>query len=212
MPGLGGSLATSVYPTVLPKPRQSSWSTPQGGRTGINCRAIVPGVLAGRADRSELTRNWLQEGGFMTLRIMLVGLVASMGYDLPSGPDLSCWAQAGRDWVHARMTDLTGSVVEADCPDLGPTDSCQAEAPVAIKPSAVVEEVKRPLTTRRSSPSPKRWPPTSRPTRWRRKRSGRRARTPRRSLRSRRARRPSASRAARSRSTRSRPIVEPKRS
>jgi hypothetical protein len=80
----------------------------------------------------------------MTLRIMLVGLVASMGYDLPSGPDLSCWAQAGRDWVHARMADLTGSVVEADCPDLGPTDCHQAKACVSIEPSVVAEQVKAP--------------------------------------------------------------------
>jgi len=116
-----------------------------GGANFAECnddRAIVPGVLAGRADRSESTRNWLQEGGFMTLRIMLMGLVASMGYDLPSGPDLSCWAQAGRDWVHSRMADLTGSEVEADCPDLGLTDCHRAKAPVSIEPSVIAEEVK----------------------------------------------------------------------
>jgi hypothetical protein len=78
----------------------------------------------------------------MTLRIMLLGLVASMGFDLPSGPDLSCWTRSGRDWVHERVADLTGSVVEADRPDVEPTDCRQAEAPISIEPSAIAEEVK----------------------------------------------------------------------
>jgi hypothetical protein len=77
----------------------------------------------------------------MTLRIMLVGLVASMGFDLPGGPDLSCWMQSGRGWVHARVADLTGPDVEADRPDAGPTDCRQAEPPVSIAPSAIDERV-----------------------------------------------------------------------
>jgi hypothetical protein len=105
-------------------------------------RAIVPGVLAGRAGRSEDSRDWLQEGGFMTLRIMLVGLVASMGFELPGTGDFSSWTQSGREWVSARMADLTGPVVEADGLGSGPTGCLQAESLDSIKSSVVAEPVK----------------------------------------------------------------------
>jgi hypothetical protein len=78
----------------------------------------------------------------MTLRIMLVGLVASMGFELPSGGDLSSWTQSGREWVNARMADLTGSVVEADCLGSGSTGCLQAESPDSIGPSVVAEPAK----------------------------------------------------------------------
>ena len=35
----------------------------------------------------------------MALRFLLVSLVAGMGFELPSGQELSAWARAGRDWV-----------------------------------------------------------------------------------------------------------------
>ena len=63
----------------------------------------------------------------MTLRIMLLGLVASMGIELPSGADVSCWTRSGRDWVAARLVDRSGSGVEADRADVPPTDCRQAE-------------------------------------------------------------------------------------
>lgn len=53
----------------------------------------------------------------MILRLMLVGLATSMGLELPSGRDLSCWAESGRAWADARLSDLAGPVVECG-PDL----------------------------------------------------------------------------------------------
>ncbi|WP_435008872.1 hypothetical protein P12x_000122 [Tundrisphaera lichenicola] len=50
----------------------------------------------------------------MTLRIMLVSLVASLGFELPSDHDLACWSHSGREWVAARLADFSGSSIEAD--------------------------------------------------------------------------------------------------
>ena len=60
----------------------------------------------------------------MTLRIMLVGLVASLGFEPPSGPDVSSWAQAGTAWVRARMLDRSGPGVEINL-DLAAPSDCQ---------------------------------------------------------------------------------------
>jgi hypothetical protein len=76
----------------------------------------------------------------MALRIILMGLVASMGFDVPSGPEFSSWTQSGRAWVHARMVDLTGSDVEADQPDAEPTGCLQADASITVEPSPSVDK------------------------------------------------------------------------
>lgn len=78
----------------------------------------------------------------MTLRIMLVGLVASMGFELPSDAQVACWTQSGRDWVLATVADRSGPVVEADRPDDGPADCHQAEAFVSTERSVVAGEAK----------------------------------------------------------------------
>jgi hypothetical protein len=78
----------------------------------------------------------------MTLRIMLVGLVASMGFELPSSGDLSCWTQSSREWVNARMADLTGSFAEADRLGSGSTGCLQAESPDSIEPPIIAGSVK----------------------------------------------------------------------
>ncbi len=78
----------------------------------------------------------------MTLRIMLVGLVASMGLEWPSGPEFSCWTQSGRDWVQSRLADLSGPVVEADRPEAEPADCHQADD--SIEPAAIAESAKIP--------------------------------------------------------------------
>jgi hypothetical protein len=59
----------------------------------------------------------------MTLRIMLVSLVASLGFELPSGSDVSCWAKAGTEWVQARMVDRPGLLVEAKLDLAAPSDA-----------------------------------------------------------------------------------------
>ena len=43
----------------------------------------------------------------MMLRLILVGLVTSMGLELPSGRDVSCWAESGRAWATAQVAALT---------------------------------------------------------------------------------------------------------
>ena len=78
----------------------------------------------------------------MTLRIMLLGLVASMGFELPSGAQVSCWTQSGRDWVLATAADRSVPEVEADRPDAGLADCHQAEAPAPIERSIVAVEPK----------------------------------------------------------------------
>ncbi len=42
----------------------------------------------------------------MVLRMMLVSLVASLGFELPSGRDATAWVQSGRNWVDARIGDF----------------------------------------------------------------------------------------------------------
>ena len=76
----------------------------------------------------------------MTLRIMLMGLVASMGIELPSEADVSSWTRSGRDWVGARMVDLSGPSVEADRADAEPTDCQQASMPAGSPVIAVAED------------------------------------------------------------------------
>jgi hypothetical protein len=80
----------------------------------------------------------------MALRILLMGLVASMGFELPSGPDVSTWVRSGRDLVYARLSDPSGPVVEVDQPEAGPTDGLPADVSGAIVPPAIVEEVAAP--------------------------------------------------------------------
>ena len=74
----------------------------------------------------------------MTLRIMLAGLVASMGLELPGGPDVSPWMRSGLDWVHARLADPSGPAFEANRPETELTDYRQADAVVT---AGVAEEM-----------------------------------------------------------------------
>ena len=65
----------------------------------------------------------------MALRVLLVGLVASLGFELPTGPDLASWAKSGRAWVDARAAELSGLRLEAEQALAGPTDGERAEGP-----------------------------------------------------------------------------------
>ena len=66
----------------------------------------------------------------MTLRIMLIGLVASLGFEPSSGPDFSRWAQAGAEWVRARALDHSGPAGGAKADRLASTDCHQVAAEV----------------------------------------------------------------------------------
>ena len=77
----------------------------------------------------------------MMLRLILVGLVTSMGFQLPSSRDMSCWAESGRAWASATIHDMGGAVpttvavVEAQ-PETRPEP---AAATVAVAPAAADE-------------------------------------------------------------------------
>ncbi len=49
----------------------------------------------------------------MALRCLLVGLVASLGFELPSDQDVTSWTVSGRNWVSARTVDLSALQAEA---------------------------------------------------------------------------------------------------
>ena len=67
----------------------------------------------------------------MALRVLLVGLVASMGFELPDGQELSSWTKTGRDWFNARMVDLSNLRVEAERVIAEDADGERAEEPAA---------------------------------------------------------------------------------
>jgi hypothetical protein len=66
----------------------------------------------------------------MTLRIMLVGLVASLGFEPSSSPDLSRWADASVAWVRAKAFELSGPVIESN---IDPVESSGRQQIVQIE-------------------------------------------------------------------------------
>jgi hypothetical protein len=76
----------------------------------------------------------------MTLRIMLVGLVASLGFELPSGSDVSCWAQAGQAWFQARVVDRSGPVVVEPKLDIDRPSDCQQVVEKCEMPAPACEK------------------------------------------------------------------------
>ena len=77
----------------------------------------------------------------MMLRLILVGLVTSMGLELPSGRDVSCWAESGRSWANAQVAALTTSGVEvapAEAPGVavGPVEADRAFEAVGAEMAA----------------------------------------------------------------------------
>ncbi len=49
----------------------------------------------------------------MALRCLLVSLVASLGFELPSGQAVTAWTTSGGDWISARTVDLSAIGAEA---------------------------------------------------------------------------------------------------
>ena len=48
----------------------------------------------------------------MALRVLLVGLVTSLGFELPTSANVDAWARSGRAWCHTRQAEW-----EAPMPD-----------------------------------------------------------------------------------------------
>lgn len=49
----------------------------------------------------------------MVFRCLLVSLVASLGFELPSGQDVTSWTRSGQGWVSARIVELSALQAEA---------------------------------------------------------------------------------------------------
>lgn len=62
----------------------------------------------------------------MALRLILVSLVASMGFELPSSHDVESWGRSGRVWVAARVSELSTLSTWQDL--AGPEDAAEVEA------------------------------------------------------------------------------------
>ena len=74
----------------------------------------------------------------MLLRLILVSLVTSMGLELPSSQDVSCWAESGRSWANAKLADLTvPEVAVVSATDLG--EECPSEEADLVFQSVVGE-------------------------------------------------------------------------
>ncbi len=48
----------------------------------------------------------------MLLRLFLVSVATSMGLELPSSRDVSCWTESGEAWVNAQLCDRTAPGVQ----------------------------------------------------------------------------------------------------
>ncbi len=64
----------------------------------------------------------------MTLRVLLVALVAALGLDLPGSEELAAWKRSGREWVAARMADLSSLRIEAEPAPAGSPDRSTCDA------------------------------------------------------------------------------------
>ena len=73
----------------------------------------------------------------MALRCLLVGLVASLGFELPSGQEVTSWTRPGRDWVAARTITLADLQANA-ATWLG---GAEPAAPPAVAPALVAVPV-----------------------------------------------------------------------
>lgn len=68
----------------------------------------------------------------MTLRFLLVGAVAALGFDLPSGIDVDAWTHSGRAWWHARAAEFEArhGIALAEVEDVSSPSSPVVEADV----------------------------------------------------------------------------------
>ncbi len=46
----------------------------------------------------------------MLLRVLLVGMVTSLGLELPTGQEVDAWSRAGRDWCQTRLAEWDASL------------------------------------------------------------------------------------------------------
>ena len=73
----------------------------------------------------------------MALRCLLVSLVVSLGFEMPTRHDVQSWSLASRNWVTARSSDLSALRLEASN-WLAKTDSATQSAIEPTQPETVV--------------------------------------------------------------------------
>jgi hypothetical protein len=81
----------------------------------------------------------------MALRFLLVGLVASMGFEMPSARDVESWTRSGRNWVEARLSDANSLRLEV-ARVLDRASDCERAEPPAPAPEVEVASIRDDLT------------------------------------------------------------------
>jgi hypothetical protein len=74
----------------------------------------------------------------MALRIFLVAIVAALGLELPGSDELAGWERSGREWVAARMADLSSLCLD-EAPTNEPTEAAPDRVDLAFE--AVAESM-----------------------------------------------------------------------
>jgi hypothetical protein len=83
----------------------------------------------------------------MALRFLLVGLVASLGFEMPTARDVESWTRTGRSWVEARLADANSLKLEvARALDRAPDCERLEEPTLAPAPVAEVASIREDLT------------------------------------------------------------------
>ncbi|WP_435019415.1 hypothetical protein TA3x_001283 [Tundrisphaera sp. TA3] len=65
----------------------------------------------------------------MGLRLILVSLVASMGFELPTSQEVQTWSRSGREWVAARVGEFSAPLIGE-----APAEAVEAPTIVAESP------------------------------------------------------------------------------
>ncbi len=74
----------------------------------------------------------------MALRVLLVAIVAALGLELPGADEFAGWERSGREWVAARLADLSKLRLD-DAPATEPTEAAQDRVDLAFE--AVTESM-----------------------------------------------------------------------
>ncbi len=80
----------------------------------------------------------------MAIRMILVGVVASLGFDLPTGRDVEVWASTGQAWYDARVSEFQARQAIIEGEGIPTPEAIDPEEPIKDEDqafAAVVEEM-----------------------------------------------------------------------